>query len=737
MTPASRARLGTLSLLLAGAGAVAQTTALPVFPPGTTTETFFGTAVADPYRAMEDVKAPAVAAWMKAHSEHASRTLQGLGMRATLLAAIQKYDDAVPARVVEVSRVPGGRLFFEKRGATDNQYKLYTRDASGTEKLLVDPDTFAKAAGGKPHAINWYVPSPDGRHVAYGLSAAGSESAVLRVVDTASGKAVGQPVPRADFGGVTWTDEGKRLYFIQLAALKKGASPLEKYRNSRVMRIALGGAAASAKPVLGPGSPGVKIAPEEIPFVGLTGDGRYALAQIINGVQREQRVYAADAKAFLAGRPKWKLLFDRDAGIVGMSYAQGTLYAITHQDAPRFKLIAGPVDGFDAARATTLLAPSERVVTGIASASDALYVESREGNVKRLSKRAHLKDGRGDDAPFVAVALPIDGAFTLNGDEGGRSAADERLPGVLIDLQGWNRARQLYEVAADGSVRNTGLQPSGPYDAPQDIVATELQCKSHDGALVPMSVLHRKGIALDGSHPTLLYGYASYGITEEPYFSTGRLAWIDAGGVFAIANPRGSSVFGQDWYKSGYQATKPNTWKDFIACAETLIAQKYTQPAKLGILGGSAGGILVGRAMTERPDLFAAVIPAVGVLDAVRAEVTPNGVPNIPEFGTRTNEAGFRALLAMSTLHQIKDGVKYPAVLLTHGVNDPRVEVWHSTKAAARLMAASTSGKPVLVRLDYDAGHGIGNTKAQQQAERADLYAFLLWQLGAKGADPK
>ncbi|MGZ5155621.1 MAG: prolyl oligopeptidase family serine peptidase [Caldimonas sp.] len=251
-----------------------------------------------------------------------------------------------------------------------------------------------------------------------------------------------------------------------------------------------------------------------------------------------------------------------------------------------------------------------------------------------------------------------------------------------------------------------------------------------------MSIIHRKGIALDGNNPTLLYGYASYGVTEEPYFSVSRLAWLDAGGVFAVANPRGSSVYGEEWYRGGYQATKPNTWNDFIACAEYLIARKYTRPARLGILGGSAGGILVGRAMTTRPDLFAAVIDAVGANDTVRAESTPNGIPNIPEFGSVKTEAGFRALLEMSTYAHIRPGTAYPAVLFTHGVNDPRVEVWESTKAAARMMAATSSGKPVLLRLDYDAGHGIGNTKKQQLEERADMFAFLLWQMGVPGYQP-
>jgi prolyl oligopeptidase len=723
-------QLSIAALTFAAAHAAAQ---LPTIAPGTTTDTFFGTQVADPYRRLENTKDKEVAAWMKAHSEHAHRTLAGLPQRAALLASIKKYDDAASARVMDVTRVAGGTMFYKKRGVADDQYKLYTRDEQGRETLLVDPATFAARAGGKPHAINWYAPSPDGRRLAYGVSAAGSESATLYVLDVASRRVLGSPIPRADIGGATWTEDAGRLYFVQLQALKAGASPLEKYRNSRVVAVTPG-TRALPRPVLGPGTPGVQIAPEEIPFLTLSADGRYAFAFVINGVQREQRVYAADQRAFLAGKPQWKLLYDRDAQIVGGAYAQGTLYALTYKDAPRYKLIAGPVDGFDPARATTVLAAGDKVLTGIAAAADALYLELRDGNVKRLAKLPHARDGQVQaNATPTPVALPVDGAFVLNVDEGGVSAADPRLPGLLIDLQGWTRARQLYSVAADGSVRNTGLQPAGPYDAPQDLVTTELQCRSHDGALVPMSVIHKKGLVLDGKQPTLLYGYASYGITEEPFFSTGRLAWMDAGGVYAVANPRGTSVFGQDWYKAGFQTSKANTWKDFIACAETLIAQKYTAPAHLGILGGSAGGILVGRAMTERPDLFGAVIPAVGALDMVRAEVTPNGIPNIPEFGTRANEAGFRALLEMSSLHQVKDGVKYPAVLLTHGVNDPRVEVWHSTKMAARLQAASTSGRPVLLRLDYDAGHGVGSTKAQQQAERADIYAFLLWQLGGGG----
>ena len=213
--------------------------------------------------------------------------------------------------------------------------------------------------------------------------------------------------------------------------------------------------------------------------------------------------------------------------------------------------------------------------------------------------------------------------------------------------------------------------------------------------------------------------------------------WLARGGVYAVANVRGSAVYGEDWYKAGFKATKPNTWKDFIACAQWLIDEKYATSTKLGIFGGSAGGILVGRAMTERPDLFAAVVSAVGVMDTVRAETTTNGYSNITEFGTVAKEDEFRALLEMSAYAHAKDGTAYPAVLFTHGFNDPRVDVWESAKMAARLVAASSSGKPVLLDVDFEAGHGIGSTKEQRFREYADIFSFIFWQTGTPGFAPK
>jgi prolyl oligopeptidase len=264
-----------------------------------------------------------------------------------------------------------------------------------------------------------------------------------------------------------------------------------------------------------------------------------------------------------------------------------------------------------------------------------------------------------------------------------------------------------------------------------------VQVKSHDGVMVPLTIIHKTGLKLDGSSPALVSGYGSYGFGSNVNFNPVDLAWLERGGVRAIAHIRGGGEHGKQWHLAGQKLNKPNTWKDFIACAQYLVDQKYTSKQKLAGQGGSAGGITIGRAITERPDLFAAALINVGALDAVRFETTMNGPPNVPEFGTVKTEDGFRGLFAMSAYHHVKDGEKYPAVMLTHGVNDPRVDPWMSAKMCARLQKATASNKPVLFRVDYVAGHGIGSTRAQQEQLTADQWAFLLWQTGAPGFQPQ
>ena len=717
---------------IAGSAAAQGATPLPAAPHGPTVDRYFGTELPDPYRGLEDLKSPETQQWLRAASDHAASTLARLPGRDALAARLAELEAATTARIGRIVRLPGQRYVYEKRGASDNQFKLVMRQGlKGAERVLVDPEALSRT-GGAPVAVNHFSASPDGRYLAYGLSSRGSEAAVLHLLNTRTLRAVGTPIDRADFGVARWSPDGKRFSFNRLSA--ESPDPKSKYERSAAWLLEPGQAVATARELLGPGTRSLSVAPREIPTVLFTDDGRWLIGLLEDGVRREARVAIASASDVLrGGAPRWKTIIERDDAITDFAYVRGTLYAATYKDAPRYRYLAAPIERFAAGTAPTVVPAGHRVLGLMVAARDGLYYEAREGNAKQLWKLPH-----GPRAQPQPVALPLQGSFALR-RAGGVWAAHARLDGVLIALEDWTHAAQLYAVDARGGVHNTGLQPAGPFDTPPDIEVSEALVPSHDGERVPLSIVHKKGLARDAQAPTLLLGYAAYGFTMEPRFSAQNLAWLERGGVLAFANPRGSGVFGQAWYEAGKQTTKPNTWRDMIACAEYLIAQRVTQPARLAIEGTSAGGITSGRAATERPELFAAVVARVGVLDALRSELEPNGPPNIPEFGTHRTEAGFRALRAMSTYHHIRDGVRYPAVLLTHGVNDPRVTVWQSAKAAARFAAAAASvadGRPVLLRLDYDAGHGVGNTKLQAQRERADIYAFLLWQMGVPAFQP-
>jgi prolyl oligopeptidase len=697
---------------------------LPQFPANNVPATFFGSVVDDPYRGLENVSDPAVAAWMKAHADYARSTLDALPGYSVLRSRISELDAGAAAIVGNsVSRTSDGNLFFTRRAKNENTFKLYRRDAKGMETRLVDPDDWEKTTG-KPHAINYFSPSPSGQLVAFGVSATGSEDASIYVIDTRTGERIGAPIDRAQFPEINWRPDGKAFFFFRQQEMKTGVPATERYQNGRAWLHVIGTDASQDSLVAGPGvSSRMDVAATDFVFVVVTPGSRYAVGLVVSGVQQEFAAYAAPLDALGTPDAPWVKICDPADRITDFAVSGDRIYLRTYRSSSRYSIISTDLGAPNLSTATTIIPASQQVLVGLYAAKDGLYVETREGAVKRLKRLAW------NAAKPADVKFPIEGAASVMG-----ARAD--IAGVIAGVTGWQRALQIYEVDVKGRAKNTGLQPLGAFDTPTDLVTTEATVRSHDGAMVPLSIVHKKSVKLDGSNPTLLYGYGSYGITEQPSFDATRLAWLERGGVYAVANVRGSAVYGEDWYKAGYKATKPNTWKDLIACAEYLIDRKYTTRAKLGILGGSAGGILVGRAMTERPDLFAAVIPVVGVLDAVRAETTANGVPNTPEFGTVTREDEFRGLLEMSSYHQVKDQTPYPAVLLIHGVDDPRVNVWHSSKMAARLMAASTSGRPILLDLDYQAGHGVGSTKAQRQQQTTDIYAFLFWPTGVPAFQP-
>jgi prolyl oligopeptidase len=714
-------RRASLTLLVACA-AIAH--AAPAnFPAQNVPETFFGTRVDDPYRALENDKDPKVAAWMKSQADYAHATIEGLKGYPALKARITELDNATAARIGTI-RQRKDALFFMRRGKGDNVFKLYVKAGDGPERLLVDPDEFEKRTG-KPHAINYFEPSPDSKLVAVGVSPGGNELASLYIIDAATGKEAEPPIDRARYSNPYWLPDSKAFFYSRVPKIGPNDPVSELFKNNRTYLHRLGTSADDDVLLLGPdGNPKVHMVPTEGAFIRHMAGSNYAVAVVYDGVRREIRVYSAPLAEAVKSDGAWVKVCDTSDQVTDYAVHGDNIYLLTHAKSPRFSVIRTSLAAPNVAAAEVVVPPGTEVISDVGGARDALYMEMRDGALKRL-KRLRWNAKEVED-----VKLPLQGAASL-------LSTDADLDGTVIGLAAWTRANEIYAVSQDGAVRNTGLQPLGPFDAPDDVVATEVKVPSHDGAMVPLSIIHKKGLKLDGSHPALLIGYGSYGITYDASFDPVRLAWLERGGVYAVANVRGSAAYGEDWYKAGYKATKPNTWKDFIACGEYLVRERYTSKKKLGIWGGSAGGITIGRAITERPDLFAAAVPVVGMLDFVRLQVMPIGPVNVPEFGDIHKEDEFRALFEMSAYHHVKKGTKYPAVLLQHGVNDTRVNVGQSNKMAAALMDATTSGKPILLDLEYDSGHGQGMTKSQRQKTIAHYYAFLLWQDGDPQFQPK
>jgi prolyl oligopeptidase len=710
--------------LLAAAGSASPQEKPPRAVVRDVTDTYFGVHVADPYRYFETAGDPEATAWMNAQAAHTRAVLDAIPGRRPLLDRIAELGDAASSRISSFV-VSGDHLFYLERKSDENIGKLWVRPGAGAKaRLLVDPEALPHPEG-KHLAIDWFVPSLDNRYVAFGVSVGGSEASTLHVMEVATGKETGDVIDRAEYGASGWTPDHQLLY-NRLQKMAPGAPVTDKYVNSRLYRHVLGTDPEKDVAILGAGvTPGVEIPPGAIPLVMVDPVSRHAIALVANGVQREMTLYAAPVAEVASGTPAWRKVVDPSDQVTDFAWTGDDLFVLSHAGAPRFQVLRRSLADL-ASPSVVVVPPSDHVVTGVALAMDAAYVRRMRGGMSELLRLP--LGGMGKASP---VPLPFAGDVPW-------MAADVRVPGLHFFETGWVRYGGIHRFdPATGKTTDTGIQPRGRFDQPKNVVATEVQVKSHDGTLVPVSVIHLKGLRKDGKNPTIVYGYGSYGISQLPSFSPIWLAWLERGGVLAVAHVRGGGENGQEWYEAGKQKTKPNTWKDAIAAGEWLVAKGYTTPARLSVRGGSAGGILVGRSITERPDLFGAAVDDVPMSDVVRTEFSANGVPNIPEFGSVRTEEGFQALHAMSPYHWVKDGVPYPAVLLTTGANDPRVDAWQAAKMAARLQAASSSGKPVLLRIDSDAGHGMGSTKKQTYEVAADRFAFLLWQAGVKEFQPR
>jgi prolyl oligopeptidase len=693
------------------------------------TDDYYGTKIVDPYRYMENLKDPEVQAWIKAQNDYTRAVLAGLPARAQLLARIRTFDETVPQ--VSAARLPGDLYLIQKRNPSEILSKLYLRHGINSEdKLLVDPEKvqLAPANQGKgKNAIQFFSPSLDNQIVGVGIAPGGSErDTEIHFFEAASGHESGDVVPRAWGGVPNWLPDNRSFVYGKLQKLPPGAPATEVEQKWRSYLHVLGTDAEQDPAVFGYGVvPSIKVPATYVAGVNVAPASRYALGLVNDGAAPNSAFYIEAVADLGKTNSAWRKLADYSDDVTDVEVHGDDLYVLTFKNALRYKVLRLDARHPDLASAETVVPPSEAVVTAINPAQDALYVQLLDGGINGV-----LRVPYGPHPKAEEVALPFKGSAFLG--------TEPRVPGPLLYLTSWTKAFTIYAYdPGTKQVTDTKLQPVGPYDHPTNVESLEVKVPSYDGTLVPLSITYPKNMKLDGSNPTLMEGYGGYSISITPYFDQKRLAWYEKGGIYAVCHVRGGGEYGEEWHLAGKGSTKPNTWRDFIACAQYLIDNKYTSPSRLAGEGGSAGGILVGRAITERPDLFGAAIDVVGCSDMLRYETTANGVPNIPELGSTKTEKGFKELLAMSAYHHVKDHTAYPAVLLETGYNDPRVDPWQMAKMAARLEAATASGKPVLLRVEYAGGHGgIGGTEKQAQERLADELSFLLWQFGAPEFQP-
>lgn len=680
----------------------------PQTPKKPVSNEYHGTTVEDPYQWLENDEDPEVKTWSDAQSQRTRAYLDKLPDRAAIEKQLTEwYAKTSPSYFSLVSRP--GILFAIKFQPPKQQPLLVTlvsADDLKSEKVVLDPNVLdAKGTT----AIDWFVPSLDGKHVAVSLSKGGSEDGTLHFYETATGKALPDTIAHVQYptagGSAAWNADGAGIYYTRFP--RKGERPeadLNFYQ--QVYFHKLGTPDAEDTYSIGKDFPRIA----EI-VLEASRDGRYLLATVANGD-------GGDFAHYLLGpEGKWKQVTKFSDQIKAARLGRDkALYLLSRAGAPRGKILRLPLDTPELANAVEIVPAGEAVVGQIVPTADALYVGDVLGGPSQI--RRFGLDGKGEAIIPVPKISAVQEMLALE---------DNSL--LFRDVSYTEPAAWFHCVQGKTEPVKTALRSTSPVSF-ADIEVTREFATSKDGAKIPLNIVFRKGMKRDGQNPTLLYGYGGYGISMAPNFDFTRRLWFDRGGVYVVANIRGGGEFGEGWHKAGNLTKKQNVFDDFAAAAEYLIKEKYTRPEKLAIQGGSNGGLLMGAMITQHPDLMRAVVSSVGIYDMLRVELAPNGAFNVTEFGTVKDPEQFKALYAYSPYHRVVDGTKYPSILMMTGANDGRVAPYHSRKMTARLDEANKSDNPILLRTSSSAGHGIGTALSERIRQSADIYSFLFAQLG-------
>jgi prolyl oligopeptidase len=678
--------------------------------------TYFGTVYKDPYRWLENFKDSSVVSWFKSQANLTNSVLNRLNGRDELIAEWKKLDKMKPPRIN--GRVyEGGRIFYRKTMPGEKVGKLYYREGmKGTEVLLFDPTNYI---AGKTITIENFLPSYDASKLAISYSEQGAEVSHLKIMDVATKKFLTEDIYPTVFSPTAWSFDNQSLLYLSINSADN--ADVNSRLNSKTKIHTLGQDSKTDRDFLSNASyPELKIAPSVYPQAFVVEDSKDYVFSYMSTVQPELEVYYAPISEYNSKKINWKQLSSpADKLVRGFEVIGDRVFAITYDAALNYKLVETSLKKPDWKHAKVIAAEKKDQTLEVITYSKDFIILTHSDGINSYVSKYSLIDGK-----TIPVNLPSKGqayVFSL----------DKKSNNVTVGLTAWNKPYLEYDMDL-----STGLITPGFYNKPPvypaayaNLEVKEVEVKGHDGVMIPLSIIYRKGTKLDGNNVCLMDSYGAYGISSLPYFDIMNNSLATRGVVIAIPHVRGGSEKGDAWYKGGFKTTKPNTWKDFNSCAEYLIAQGYTQSSKLAGTGTSAGGVLISRAITERPDLFAAAICNVGCANAMRLEFSSNGPVNIPEFGTVKDSVECKALYEMDGVAHVVPGTKYPAVIGVGGWNDPRVIAWQPGKFVAALQNASKSSKPVFMKVNYDNGH-FTEDKDVTFANFADQLAFAMWQCG-------
>jgi prolyl oligopeptidase len=674
------------------------------------TDEYHGVQVTDDYRWLENAEDAAVRRWIDQQNQYTRTVLDAIPAREPIYRRLKElYTDT--SSDYFALRFRDRTLFALKSQPPNEQAYLVTlrsADDLSSEQVVVDPNQINSDG---TTTIDWYVPSLDGRLVAVSLSEKGSEEGTLHIYEVETGKELGDVVPRVHYptagGSAAWNADGTGLYYTRYP---RGAErpPEDMNFYQQVYFHRLGTPTIADSYIIG--QEFHRIAEIELET---TRDGRYLLATVANGDGGEYAHYLRGPSG------DWRQVTHFSDQITRAEFGEDeALYLLSHQEAPRGRILRVPLAKPELPEARIMIPESDAVISSFKPTAARLYVVDLLGGPSQV----RVFDRTGGEQGFLPLK-PISSVgemLHLNGD------AILFRSTSFIEPPAWYRFSPIEEEPT-----RTALFVTSPADLADAEVVREF-ATSKDGIQIPVNIIRRKNVRFDGNNPTLLYGYGGYGVNLSPMFNIRRRLWLEHGGIYVIANLRGGGEYGEEWHKAGNLTKKQNVFDDFAACAQYLITKGYTNPGRLAVEGGSNGGLLMGAALTQHPDLFRAVVAYVGVFDMLRAELWPNGAFNVPEYGTVKQVEQFRALYAYSPYHRVSDGIAYPGVLLSTGENDGRVNPANSYKMTARLQAATRSGRPVLLRTNSSSGHGLGTALNERIAQDADVFAFLFEQLGVE-----